>query len=384
MRKILTSSFVIILVGANLFAQENNSVKPTTSSVFEQNNYSESKPYIPTEFEPPKGKSKKESKSKKSSNENNRAAIAITPQAIQNGSDNVEKTFKIPVSVFNRNGDPVLNLTKSDFKVFINDAEQEISNFEIEDEPLNLFLILDVSPSMENNIEDIKRFATELTAALKPEDKVQIIKFAENVKALTELTNDRKLIEKAIRKLDWEDGTSLYDSIPSVLERNIKLVSGRATVVFLSDGVDTTSRRQSYETSLVAAEKSNAVFFTFYLDTYQDFSKIKLPPGAILLPPPNSNFPRTRGVTKVEYEIGKQYMLDLAWLSGGKPFEIRKISELKSADFVKIPAFLKPQYTIGITLPHSTNAELGQIKVRVNRPNLTVQARGSLIVGDVK
>jgi hypothetical protein len=79
--------------------------------------------------------------------------------------------------------------------------------------------------------------------------------------------------------------------------------------------------------------------------------------------------------------VGKQFLLDLAWLSGGKAFEIMKISELKKADFVSIPTIIKPQYTIGINLPNTANAERRQVKVRVNRPNLKIHARGSLIVG---
>lgn len=387
MRKFLISSLALILACGLGFAQENSAAKAGNAPPAAQINYSESIPYQPVKFVQPEVKNKKKGKSNKQSDNEQQSAANIPPLNVESGSvaSVVEKAFKIPVSVFIRNGIPVANLTKSDFKVFINDREREISDFEIATrEPLNVFLILDVSPSTSNSIEDIKRFATELTAELKPEDKIQIIRFDDNVKTLCELTNDRNLIEKAIKKLDWGDGTSLYDAIHSVLQKNINPIAGRKTVVLLSDGVDTTSLRNSYETSLITAEKSAALFFTFYLNTYQDIGKIKTSPGGFPFPLPGGITSRPRGMDKMDYEIGKQYMIDLSRLSGGKAFEIMKISELKKADFVNISTVIKPLYTIGITLPDALKAERRQVKVRVNRPNLKIQARGSLIVGDDK
>ncbi|HEX8267466.1 MAG TPA: VWA domain-containing protein [Pyrinomonadaceae bacterium] len=387
MRKFLISSFAVILTCGLGFGQENSAAKVGNPPPVAQINYSESTPYQPFKFEQPEVKNKKKSKSNKNSDNNQQSAASGSLSNVESGgiAPAGEKAFKISVSVFNRNGNPVANLTKSDFKVFINDREQEISDFEIAtSEPLNVFLILDVSPSTSNSIEDIKRFATELTAVLKPEDKIQIIRFDYNVKILCELTNDRNLIEKAIKKLDWGDGTSLYDAIHIVLQKSVNSNGGRKAVVLLSDGVDTTSHKQSYETSLIAAEKSDALFFTFFLDTYQDSGKIKISPGGFPFPLPGGIAQRPRGMDKRDYEIGKQYMVDLSWLSGGKAFEIMKISELKKADFVNIPTVIKPQYTIGINLPNTANTERRQVKVRVNRPNLKIEARGSLIVGDDK
>lgn len=387
MRKFLISPVAVILACGMGFGQENSAAKSENAKPVEQINYSESTPYQPIKFEQPEVKNKKKSKSNKNTDNNQPSATSASPSSVESNSIAPvgEKAFKIPVSVFNRNGIPVANLTKSDFKVFINDREQEISDFETEaEQPLNVFLILDVSPSTSNSIEDIKHFASELTAVLKPEDKIQVFRFDANVKTLSELTNDRNLIGKAIKKLDWGDGTSLYDAIQAVLQKNINAVAGRKAIVLLSDGVDTTSLRNSYETSLITAEKSDALFFSFYLNTYQDIGKIKVTPGGFPFPLPGGITPRPRGTIQRDYEIGKQYLLDLAWLSGGKAFEIMKISELKKADFVNIPTIIKPQYTIGITLPNTLRAERRQVKVRVNRPNLKIQARSSLIVGDDK
>lgn len=396
MRKFLISSLAITLACGIGFGQENSATKSENAKTVEQINYSESTPYLPFRFERPEVKNNKKDKSDKSSDNNQQTAANGTTTAIANGNTAPvgEKAFKIPVSVFNQNGIPVQNLTKANFKVFINGVEQEISGFEIEaEQPINVFLILDVSGSTSNSIDDIKHFANELTMALKPEDKVQIIKFDDSVKFLSELTNDRKLIEKAIRKLDDGYGTALYDAIPGILQKNINAVAGRKAVLLLSDGVDTSSYKQDYESSLVTAEKSDLPFYIFYLDTYEYISKIpiNIKPSAPPLVYPGAIPPRRSGInsppkgfSKPDFEKGKQYLLDLVWLSGGKAFQITRISELKKADFDNVPTVIKPQYTIGITLPNTLRAERRQVKVRVNRANLKIQARGSLIVGGDK
>jgi hypothetical protein len=112
----------------------------------------------------------------------------------------------IPVSVFDRNGLYIPNLQKGNFKIFEDGKEQEIAYFGTSEKPFTVVLLLDTSPSTEYRIEEIQRAAMAFVNQLKPQDRVMVIEFAERVHLLTEATNDRAVIEKAINRADFGGG----------------------------------------------------------------------------------------------------------------------------------------------------------------------------------
>ena len=65
-----------------------------------------------------------------------------------------------------------------------------------------------------------------------------VIKFDEQTEVMTELTNDRDIINKAIGKAKFGDGTSLYQAVKFSLQKRISQINGRKIVVMLTDGVD--------------------------------------------------------------------------------------------------------------------------------------------------
>src|SRR5580704_10721360 len=67
----------------------------------------------------------------------------------------------VPAQVTNVIGTPITDLHKEDFKVFEDGLEQPITNFSMEDAPLSIGLLFDISGSMRNKIWK----ATEATAA---------------------------------------------------------------------------------------------------------------------------------------------------------------------------------------------------------------------------
>jgi VWFA-related protein len=277
-----------------------------------------------------------------------------TARSINNSPQKTIDEFgliNIPISVFDKNSQPFMGLQKTDFKIFINDAEQEIAAFSTEEQPLNLILILDISPSLAFEFDDLKNFASSVAASLQPQDKIQIITFDEKVRILTELTGDRQTIDKAVKKINFGDGTSVYEAIKSIFKNQINIIEGRKTIVLLTDGVDTTSRKATYESSLTEAEKSDAVIFPFYIDSSKNFLKTSTKgkktfpgTGAIdqVLNDILSGQSQPVGSTKAEYELGKQYLLDLAALSGGKALEVKNLSAIKIENFINILNVLNP------------------------------------------
>lgn len=284
--------------------------------------------------------------------------------------------INIPVSVFDRNGLYISGLRQSDFKVFEDGIEQEIAYFGTSEKPFTVILLLDTSPSTEYKIEDIQRAAVAFVDQLKAQDKVMVIEFDANVHVLTEPTGDRQSIYKAIKRADFGGGTSLYEAVNFSLAKRLNAIDGRKAIVLFTDGVDTTSRRASYDSTLALAEESDALVFPIYYNTFLDtVSAVGSSPF------PGLGYPTREQIAK-EYALGKKYIEDLALMTGGRVFRPEATPGGLTNAFEGIAEELRRQYNIGY-LP-KTEGEPGQrrsIKVRVARPNLVLRARDTYIVG---
>ena len=90
------------------------------------------------------------------------------------------------------------------------------------------------------------------------------------IDVLTDATKDREKIFKAIKKADFGNGTSLYNAVDETLRKQLAKIPGRKAVVLFTDGVDTTSRKNSYDSTLNYAEESDTLIFPIYYNTYFD------------------------------------------------------------------------------------------------------------------
>jgi Ca-activated chloride channel homolog len=309
----------------------------------------------------------------------------------------------MPVSVLDRDGRFISGLQQKDFQIFENGVQQKVEYFQSVEQPFTVILLIDVSPSTQFQINEIQDAAIEFVNQLRRDDKVQVISFDERVHILSPVTSDRQVLRNAILRTEFGDGTSLYEAVDFVMERQLKQIQGRKAVVLFTDGVDTTSRRANYQTTVREAEESEALFYPIRYDTQSDMNGGWGGGGGYPQP-----YPRRRqgglggilgtilgggqggnvrigrggggaGSSSNEYETGRRYLEDLARNSGGRSFEAR--NDLRTA-FSGIAEELRRQYSIGYY--PETAGKIGdrkQIKVRVMRANLVVRAKTSYIVG---
>jgi Ca-activated chloride channel family protein len=291
----------------------------------------------------------------------------------------------IPVSVFDRNGLYIPGLRQKDFKVFEDGVEQDIAYFGTSDKPVTVALLLDTSPSTEYKIDEIHRAAESFVEQLGPQDSVVVIEFNSSVKVQTEATTDREKIVKAIYKAKFGDGTSLYNAVDEALRKQLSNISGRKAVVLFTDGVDTTSRKNSYDSTLSYAEESDSLVFPIYYNTFLDnsFGGILGGVNGGMIPQQTRNM--GRGSSAEEYALGRRYLQDLADATGGRVFRPESTPGGLDAAFQGIAEELRRQYNIGYV--PKDEGRVGQrkiIKVRVDRPNLIIRARDSYVVGTAR
>jgi VWFA-related protein len=307
----------------------------------------------------------------------------------------------IPVSVLDRDGRFISGLQQRDFRIFENGIEQKVEFFQSVEQPFTVVLMLDVSPSTAFQIDQIHRAAIAFVDQLRPQDRVMVIAFDERVRVLTQPTSNRSMLYSAIRQSQIGNGTSLYEAVDRAVKRELGRIPGRKAIVLFTDGVDTTSRRASYESNIRDVEESDVLIYPIRYDTQRDGfgggggGGISYPRGrtgrggwgdivGIIL---GGQMPTVRtgrggaGTSSQEYETGKRYLEELAQNSGGRHFEADSLQNLDAA-FSGIAEELRRQYSLGYHPENVGNrGDRKQIRVRVMRPNVVVRARTSYIVG---
>lgn len=383
----LLGLFVLVMAGASLVsAQSGRRVSPTPTPeaqvrpTDDPSEYSESKPRTnrtvrPADRFPGIGPG---------TNSKTAPAPAATPAAADAKDDGETLRIEtnlvtIPVSVFDRNGLYVPGLRQNDFKIFSDGVEQEIAYFGTSDKPFTVAIVIDVSPSTAYRIEEIQRAAMAFVNLLEPQDSVMVIEFDHSVSVLTEVTKDREKIYKAIRKADFGDGTSLYNAVDETLRKQLSRIQGRKAVVLFTDGVDTTSRKNSYDSTLSYAEESDSLVFPIYYNTYFDN---RARSGGTFPPIFGGGGGIYRGTSSEDYALGRRYLEELADATGGRVFRPESTPGGLTRAFEGIAEELRRQYNIGfVPTEEGKPGQRKTIKVRVNRPNLILRARDSYVVG---
>lgn len=381
MRNTLIVLALTIALAGVTFAQSGRRIKPTPTPVpvaqDDRATYSEStpKPKRPV-WTPPSARL-----NQKPTMVNTKPIEDATADG-DDGEVKVDTTLvTIPVSVFDRYGLYIPNLKESDFKIFEDGKEQQIAYFGTSDKPFTVILLIDTSPSTDYKIEEIRSAAVAFVDQLKPQDNVMVIEFDGNVHVLTESTNDRQKIYKGISKADFGGGTSLYEAVDFSLKKRLSKIEGRKAIVLFTDGVDTESRRATYDSTLALAEESDSLIFPIYYNTFFDLNRNSQPsigfPGTIFgggRPAP--------GTTPEEYALGRRYLEELADYTGGRVFKPEATPGGLTAAFEGIAEELRRQYQIGyVPSEDGKTGQRKQIKVRVDRPNLVIRSRDSYIVG---
>jgi VWFA-related protein len=301
----------------------------------------------------------------------------------------------LPVSVTDRNGRYIPNLTKEDFRLWEDGVEQQVAFFASVDKPFSVVLMIDTSGSTRFRIDEIQDAAIAFVNQLRADDQVMVVSFDDDVRILSEFTGDRGRLRNAIRRTRTGNGTKLYEAVDLVINQRLNRGSGRKAVVLFTDGVDTTSRGASYASNVRDAEEVDALIYPVQYDTYSDVNsggstwpgtrRVPTSPADILIQI-LGGMGRGRGgrgggigSSRSDYEEANRYLRDLAERTGARQFQADSTSNLAYA-FGNIAEELRRQYSLGFYPKRPPQpGQRRQIRVRVNQANLAVRARDSYI-----
>ena len=397
MKKIIALILCVGLFGLNIFAQSGK----TRPRVVVTDNLpnSQGQTTQPSETTPTNDSAKRppvligDSKTPTNSTNTTEAAVMDDDEVIKVETNLVT----IPVAVLDRDGRFVSGLQQNDFQIFEDGVQQKIEYFASVEQPFTVVLLLDVSNSTQFKIAEIQNAAITFVNQLRQNDRVMVISFDEKVRVLAQPTNNRAVLQNAIRQIDFGGGTSLYEAVNYTINQELRRIDGRKAIVLFTDGVDTTSRNASYQSTVKEAEEIDAMIYPIRYDTsgFANGGNTGGSPnpsrrsggsvwgqvlGAILTGG-SVQVGGGSGTSSGDYQKGRRYLEELAAVSGGRKFEAQTTYNLDAA-FSGIAEELRRQYAIGY-YPESEGqkGQRKQVKVRVDRTNAVVRAKNSYIVG---
>ena len=160
----------------------------------------------------------------------------------------------------------VSGLGPSDFAVFEDGVQQDVSFFGASNVPLDLALLLDTSASMTGKMQLVQQAAIGFLKTLRDGDRAIIVDIKDATKIMYPLGGDMEAAKQAILSTAPKGGTALYNGTYLTLKEMVKerRTNGdvrRQALVVLSDGDDTASL-VSYDDLMDLAKQSGIAIYT--------------------------------------------------------------------------------------------------------------------------
>jgi VWFA-related protein len=280
-----------------------------------------------------------------------RIVTAVAPQLM-----------RFNASVTDRNGRAIGGMRESDFTVWENGIERRVTNVAPANEPFNLVLLLDVSGSVQERMDFIRKAARDFLRTTSPQDRISIISFRDDVQVISDFSTDRAMLSRKVDEIDAGGGTALYDALGYVLSEPLRKLRGeRTAIVVMSDGDDNKSFLP-FPAILEALLESGALVYPLYVPSGL------IPESSVPKPEITIDPLRTRYLTlttRAEDEGRK-----LAAASGGIYYPIRRMEDLQKA-YDDVVAQLRSAYTI--TYASNSVSSSPRVRVRTNRDGASVR-----------
>ncbi len=279
---------------------------------------------------------------------------------------------KVLVRVTDLNNRAVSDLKKEDFQVLERGMERDIVSVVPATAPFNLVLLLDVSGSVENYVDFIRKAARAFVETADKNDKIAIIIFNEDVKQISTFTTDKGKLSESLDTFDAGGGTAYYDSLAYTLADTLRPLRGeRTAIVVLTDGDDNHSFLP-FDALLGSIQESGALVYPLYVP-----SALIIASNADLNAKIDPLRAKYMGLTTKAEGEGER----LAQVSGGVYYPITQLNQIQKA-YDDIVLQLRTAYSVTFKSDLvETNDKLTaspRLKVKVKRENAFVKL-GSVV-----
>jgi Ca-activated chloride channel family protein len=277
---------------------------------------------------------------------------------------------RVQARVTDRTGRALTGLTAKDFTVTEGGVERAVRDVQPTTAPFNLVLLLDVSGSVEERIDFIRKAALAFLSTAGPQDRIAIVSFRDDVQLVSEFTSDRGVLTERIKDIQAGGATSLYDALGYSLVHVLRPLRGERTgVVVLSDGDDNRSFL-SFPVIVDAVYETGAIIYPLYVPSGLIPSS-GAPAASSTLDPTRTRFLE---LTSRAEEEGAR----LAEVSGGKYYPITRLEQLQRA-YDDVAAQLRTAYTITYETDTAARPD-SRVRVKVSREGASVRLSPAVAV----
>lgn len=168
-----------------------------------------------------------------------------------------------PVTVTDRAGNFVENLSKEDFRILDNGMPQQITHFQLALQPVALVIVIQTNQSVDPLLDQVRPVGSEFSGLLVGEKGVAaVLTFADRVHVLQNFTSDPMALKTALNHLEAAGGKARLND---ALARAIVMLSERPTaerriIIVFSEGYDRGSETAKQQIVQAAADADVAVY----------------------------------------------------------------------------------------------------------------------------
>jgi Ca-activated chloride channel family protein len=277
-------------------------------------------------------------------------ASAQQPPVFRGGVDLVN----LGLTVTDRRGALITDLTAADVEIYEDGVRQTVQYFAAGGgtagaPELHLGVLLDVSESMQQDIEFTRTAAIKFLNTLPDAVDITVVDFDTEVRAARFAQSDFPRLVERIRRQKVKGWTAMYDAVAVYVEGAAGL-SGRKVMLLCTDGGDTRSALRLGDVLDLLKASDVTLFAIGSLDHQSAFGRNEQ----------------------------RSVLLQMAEATGGQAFFVSSVKQLDKV-YAQIVGEIRAQYTVGYASSNvKADGQWREVKVRLTRAdarNLRVRAR---------
>jgi VWFA-related protein len=231
----------------------------------------------------------------------------------------------LDATVKTKTGQIMGDLKKEDFEVREDGVRQKIDVFGVDQLPLNVALVLDLSGSMGPYLGPLRDAAKVTLTSLKPDDQVALFTFATTAQMRLPLTHDKAQIADLIKTFKAGGMTDINDGIFEAAKYFLSLPpNGRRVIVLISDDMGTDAGNQGTEDIVMETVAANAALY-------------------------NLRIPGFSGASNLLHEYRRPGLVNIRKVmdeTGGEMFDVKQVEDL-AEQFGALMNRIRTRYTLG-------------------------------------
>ena len=283
------------------------------------------------------------------------------------------ETVPVYVTVTDKDARLVTSLAREDFTVLDNGKPQPITVFDNTPQPIRLIVMLDVSGSMYGNLGLLRQACRELLARLRPDDRVRVGSFGEEIAISPEFTKDPASLDAALPSIIPDSApTPLWQAVDKAID-GFEKDGGRRVILVLSDGKDAPRMKFGGPTfslpqEMERAQKEEVMVYSVGL-------RSRAAPG-------RRPFGAFNPAQAMLADMPDPGLATLALETGGGYFELRPRDDLDET-FAQAVDELHAQYLLGF-VPPSRDGKKHKVEVKLSQHDLKARARKNYVAPSAK